>query len=1088
MAKSAIDAGYRVRVYSRWHPGQRPREDRGEYEVIRVPSHWRLAVPGLRRGARRRAAEAMAAALPAGSDVAAALREDLSSGVTSGARLAIQGAPHRLETRRDAAAFPGRVVRRLLQPLEHRLRPIMKFPFGPLGWAAALELVAEPADIWHGMWAGSLPALGRMRSRHGGRAIYDSRDIFMESRGWARLAKPMRLLLQFLERRWAQHVDLVLTVNESYAEILARLLSVPRPPVVMNCPARWVPPSPHPDLIRAALGIAPDVGIALYQGRLQSDRGIEQAMEAILSVPDAVLVLLGFGRWEHQLAEQIRRPPYSGRVFLLPAVPPDELVAWTASADVAIMAIQPTSLNHRWTTPQKLFESLAAGTPVVASDLPGMAEIVQPTRTGILVDPISPDAIAAAIREILEAPPDERAALRMRVREAAWDRFNWESQVITLLALYQTLLPDERLAVLTPRRRRTAGPVIRLVHEAGAPPSGAQVEVVLDPTWVPPEGSAEARLLSMTDLVEAVLSDRDLGTEAMDRLDTWAETAQIVQRMTLQGTSFWYGLRLYFWSWLMGSVLWLAVIRRLLDDYPETVGLEYPPDADPQLIVLIELVAEARGLSFEAAAPASREARIEPETGPGTVVPRLRSSGLVGRLRSRLWPPVSRRRHRTLMRRLERLARDDRGRLFVVEAHVQQRVNGPGGPRLMNPYLGPVVDELAGTRLDPIELDIRADLSRDGDWQRLNESRSARKLASSILAEFEGELSMASARGITAPLLAAIKSDDTPLVADDIDLGPALRREVSRRAAGTLPRRLRDIAQIRALLQRLRPAGLLIADEYHRQEWLAACALEGIPTGAVQHGIIHATHVGYVHRSRPPELRLPDRTYVFGEWERDLLLHRSVYRPEEVVVGGSPRLDLVGQDVGGASAIRHDLGVADGSRMVVLSGSWGAMHRRFYYPIALRHLFDRTLPGLHLVVKLHPTEVDEGPYRALISNVAVRGGFEPPPISVVQTVDLYELLNAADAHLGVRSTVTTEAVVVGTPNLLASGLLGADPLDYVKAGVASPVRDGGDLLAALEDAAVAPIPEAIRTEFVTAHFDSGGGAARIAEDLLGWMA
>ena len=67
----------------------------------------------------------------------------------------------------------------------------------------------------------------------------------------------------------------------------------------------------------------------------------------------------------------------------------------------------------------------------------------------------------------------------------------------------------------------------------------------------------------------------------------------------------------------------------------------------------------------------------------------------------------------------------------------------------------------------------------------------------------------------------------------------------------------------------------------------------------------------------------------------------------------------------------------------------------------------------HLVVTLHPTEADEGPYRAVIEAVAERAGFRPPPITIVQDVDLYDLLRAADAHLGVRSTVLTEAVVVG---------------------------------------------------------------------------
>ena len=102
----------------------------------------------------------------------------------------------------------------------------------PLGWADSLERVAEPADIWHGMWAGSLPALVRLRRRHGGRAIYDSRDVFMASQGWAGLPWPVRSFLRFLERRWAREADRVVTVNAAYARILSESLGVPTPVVV----------------------------------------------------------------------------------------------------------------------------------------------------------------------------------------------------------------------------------------------------------------------------------------------------------------------------------------------------------------------------------------------------------------------------------------------------------------------------------------------------------------------------------------------------------------------------------------------------------------------------------------------------------------------------------------------------------------------------------------------------------------------------------------------------------------------------------------------------------------------------------------
>ena len=406
MAESAVDAGWDVTVYARWQRGLAPVEERDGYRLVRAPREWRYVVPGLRRIARRRYRAAMA----------------------------------RTPSSATAAKATVRSIR--FRPLErwHWWQRIREFPLQPMGWAIALDDVVEPADIWHGMWAGSLPALDRMRRRHGGRTIYDSRDVFMRSRQFARLGRPGRTLLERAERRWARGADRVLTVNDSYAELLEEDLRVPRPAVVMNTPAIWTPPTPRPDLIREVLGLSAETAVVLYQGILTIERGIEQAMEAILEVPSAALVLMGFGPLQKRFADEVSRPPYLGRVLLLPPVPPPDLLRWSASADVLVMAIQPTTLNHRYTTPQKLFESLAAGVPVVASDLPGMAPIVRSTGAGLLCDPTSPSSIAAAISMIVDASPAERLALRERALRAAHQTYNWEAQVGTLFGLYHDLL------------------------------------------------------------------------------------------------------------------------------------------------------------------------------------------------------------------------------------------------------------------------------------------------------------------------------------------------------------------------------------------------------------------------------------------------------------------------------------------------------------------------------------------------------------------------------------------------------------------------------------------------------------------------
>ena len=442
MARSVLDAGYDVVSYARWEPGLPLIEQRDGYQLIRVPVDTRLAIPGLRGRARRRIAAAVAAAgagapnrapaRPASVDpratgALAAAAAGSGRGLTARVRRAVQGTPlfAPLKSIRDLARLPRRWL---------------LFPASLQAFAIALDDVAQPADLWHGMSIQALPAVVRRKRRTRAKAVYDSRDIYMHARELARVSGVRRWLFESAERRWAHEVDAVLTVNDEYSKILEKQLRIQRPPVVMNCPARWTPPEPPPDLIREKLGLSPQTGVVLYQGGLFSDRGIEQSMDAILDVPNAVLVLLGYGRLRDTLGETITREPYRGKVLLLDPVPPSDLLLWTASADVMVMAIQPSSLNHQHTTPNKLFEAMAAGVPVVASYLPGMAWIVHEAECGVLVDPELPATISAGIQSILAASPEDRAAFRARCLAAAHGRFNWESQVGTLLELYERLL------------------------------------------------------------------------------------------------------------------------------------------------------------------------------------------------------------------------------------------------------------------------------------------------------------------------------------------------------------------------------------------------------------------------------------------------------------------------------------------------------------------------------------------------------------------------------------------------------------------------------------------------------------------------
>ncbi len=168
----------------------------------------------------------------------------------------------------------------------------------------------------------------------------------------------------------------------------------------------------------------------LFLGRLGRERGLEVAAEAVLQLEDTALVLLGFGAWEGQLRDRDSDPRFAGHHYTLPPVHPDEVPAWTASADVSVIAVPANSLNQRLSTPNKFWESITAGTPVVVGrDLAVMRSITEAEGMGAVADPASATDLARALREVLEAPAETREAMRERCLRVTRERYCWELAV-----------------------------------------------------------------------------------------------------------------------------------------------------------------------------------------------------------------------------------------------------------------------------------------------------------------------------------------------------------------------------------------------------------------------------------------------------------------------------------------------------------------------------------------------------------------------------------------------------------------------------------------------------------------------------------
>jgi glycosyltransferase involved in cell wall biosynthesis len=214
--------------------------------------------------------------------------------------------------------------------------------------------------------------------------------------------------------------------------------------VVHNCVPLWSPPEPRPTLIRGAIGIARAEPVILHHGPLDVDRGLETLCEAMLApaLSRAHLVLLGFGQHRDRLLSLAAETLFGGRIHLLDPVPPADLLPWVASADVGVMSNQPRSLNERLSTPNKLFESIAAGLPVVSPDFPERRRIILTDPLGPLgavCDPTDPAVLAQTIASLIDVDAESRGDLRARCAAAARERWNWESESRSLLEAYQRM-------------------------------------------------------------------------------------------------------------------------------------------------------------------------------------------------------------------------------------------------------------------------------------------------------------------------------------------------------------------------------------------------------------------------------------------------------------------------------------------------------------------------------------------------------------------------------------------------------------------------------------------------------------------------
>ncbi len=300
---------------------------------------------------------------------------------------------------------------------------------------AVRRALRRNADLYE---AHDLPAVipGLVAARLRGKPlVYHAHELYPEMHKDLRFAGFWKLV----EKLVVPFVSLVVTPEENRSRIYREEYRASAEPLtIANCPPYM--PLLQSDRLRqiiAERGYHPKT-IVLYQGLLDASRCIGELVESARSFDEGILLVLlgaGFKGWdsEQAIARSI------GNVVVLPRVQYTDLFHYTASADIGVLFYRNDCRNNYYCAPNKLYEFMMMGLPVITCNYPGLRKFVEGEQIGYCVDPEKPEDIARAVNR-LAADNDERERFRANGLRLVREKYNWEREFEKLNGAYERIL------------------------------------------------------------------------------------------------------------------------------------------------------------------------------------------------------------------------------------------------------------------------------------------------------------------------------------------------------------------------------------------------------------------------------------------------------------------------------------------------------------------------------------------------------------------------------------------------------------------------------------------------------------------------
>lgn len=249
--------------------------------------------------------------------------------------------------------------------------------------------------------------------------VYDSHEIFCEvpelqetplkKKIWERLEKSIVPKLKYC-----------ITVNQSIANWFNQKYRVDFK-VVRNIPDKI---SVNKIKTRVELNLPTDKKIILLQGAgINIQRGAEEAVEAMQYVDNAILLIIGGGDAVENLKFEVKRLKLESKVIMLPKMKPEELYQYTCNADIGLSLDKATNLNYQFSLPNKLFDYVFAGVPVLASPLIEIKSFIEKNNVGVCIENHTAKHIADKMNYMLTSTDYNvwKANTKIAAQENSWE-------------------------------------------------------------------------------------------------------------------------------------------------------------------------------------------------------------------------------------------------------------------------------------------------------------------------------------------------------------------------------------------------------------------------------------------------------------------------------------------------------------------------------------------------------------------------------------------------------------------------------------------------------------------------------------------